>query len=144
MAINGNLYDWESVQIQLPGGTAIGINSISYNDERAIEARYGKGSTPRGFGRGNYKAGGNMELDLDEHERLRDAQGGSVYGGEPFTIVVSYANDDQPTVTDTLPDCKITKQDSSAKQGDSNVGVRKLDFEILSPIKWGDTAALQE
>lgn len=142
MAINGNLYDWESVEIQLPNGTAIGVADISYNDERPVEARYGKGSVPRGFGRKNYKAAGSMELDLDEAERLREALGGSVYGGAPFSIVVSYANDDMPRVTDTLPDVKIVKADSGAKQGDENVGVRKLDFEILSPIKWGGTSAL--
>ncbi len=142
MAINGNLYDWESVEIQLPSGAAIGINNISYNDERPIGARYGKGSTPRGFGRGNYKASGSMELDLDEAERLRKAQGGSFYGGEPLVIIVSYANDDQDSITDTLADVKIVKADSGAKQGDENVGVRKLDFEILSPIKWGGELAV--
>lgn len=142
MPINGNLYDWESVEIQLPNGTAIGVTDISYNDERPVESRYGKGSVPRGFGRKNYKASGSMELDLDEAERLRQALNGSVYQGQPFNIVVSYANDDMPRVTDTLPDCKIVKKDSGAKQGAENVGVRKLDFEILSPIKWGGTSAL--
>lgn len=142
MAINGNLYDWESVEIQLPNGTAIGVTDISYNDERPVEARYGKGSVPRGYGRKNYKASGSMELDRDEAERLRAALGGSFYDGQPFAIVVSYANDDMPRVTDTLPDVKLTKADSGAKQGEDNVGVVKLDFEILSPIKWGGAPAL--
>lgn len=142
MAINGKQYDWESTEIQLPNGTAIGIENISYDDERPIDARYGKGSVPRGYGRKNYKASGSMELDLDEAERLREAQGGSEYTGKPFPIVVSYGNDDQPTVTDTLPDVMIVKKGSGAKQGDSNVGMRKYDFEILSPIKWGGTAAI--
>lgn len=142
MAINGNLYDWESVEIQLPNGTVIGIESISYNDERPITPRHGKGSTPRGYGRGNYKASGSMELDLDEAERLRKALGGSVYGGKPFVIIISYGTDDQPTVTDTLPDVKIVKKDSGAKQGDENTGVRKLDFEIMSAVKWGGEPAV--
>lgn len=142
MAINGNQYDWESVAIQLPNGTAIGVTDISYNDERPVEARYGKGSLPRGYGRGNYKAGGSMELDLDEFERLKQALGGSLYSCAPFPIVASYANDDQPKVVDTLPDVKITKVDSGAKQGENNVGVRKVDFVILSPIKWGGSPAL--
>ena len=66
MAINGILYDWESVEIQLPQGVAVGIEEISYTDERPIEARYGKGSTPRGYGRKNYKGSGSMTLDKDE------------------------------------------------------------------------------
>lgn len=142
MAINGILYDWESVEIQLPQGVAVGIEEISYTDERPIEARYGKGSTPRGYGRKNYKGSGSMTLDKDEFERLRTAVGGSVYKAAPLTVIVAYANDSQDTVTDTLPDVVVTKQDASAKQDDDNTGQVKLDFEILSPIKWNGTAAL--
>ncbi|MDY0348767.1 MAG: hypothetical protein RBR13_08050 [Tenuifilaceae bacterium] len=141
MPVNGNLYDWESVEIMLPGGLAIGVTEISYNDERAIEARYGKGATPRGWGRKNYKAAGSMSLDRDEFERLRAALGGSVYKAKPFPIIAKYGNDDQPVVVDTLPDCMVTKQDTSGKQEDDNTGAVKLDFVILSPIKWNDKSA---
>ncbi|OIQ51032.1 hypothetical protein BerOc1_02977 [Pseudodesulfovibrio hydrargyri] len=142
MSVNGILYDWESVEVQLPGGVAVGITSISYSDERPVEARYGKGSVPRGYGRKNYKASGSMELDRDEAEALRAALGGSVYDGAPFQIVVSYGNDDMPTVTDTLPAVKITKSDTSAGQEDDNAGAIKHDLTILAPIKWGGTPAL--
>ena len=141
MPINGNHYDWESVEIQLPNGVAVGITEISYSDERSIEPRYGKGAVPRGYGRKNYKASGSMSLDKDEFERLRENLGGSVYNPTPFSIIVSYANYDQPTVTDTLQDCKITKTDTSAKQDDDNAGAVKLDFVILSPIRWNGAEA---
>ncbi|WP_321495632.1 hypothetical protein [uncultured Desulfobacter sp.] len=142
MPINGNYYDWESVEIQLnSGGAAIGVTEISYADERSIEARYGKGGVPRGYGRKNYKASGSMTLDKDEAERLRKALGGSFYKASPFPIIVSYANTDQDTVTDKLPDCLITKADTSAKQEDDNAGTVKFDFEILSPINWNGVAA---
>ena len=140
--INGNLYDWESVEIQLPNGIAIGVSNIDYDDERPLEERYGKGSTPRGYGRKNYKASGKLELDLDEADRLTMALGGSVYASEPFAITVSYATDGQPTITDVLPACKITKTGSGAKQGDDNVGQRKYDLKILAPIEWGGMPAL--
>ena len=139
--INGRQYDWESVEIKLPQGTAVGITEISYNDEKSVEARYGKGAVPRGYGRKNYKASGSMTLDRDEFEALKKALGGSVYNDSPFPIVVSYGNDDMPTVTDTLPDVLIIKQDTSGKQDSDNVSAMKLDFTILSPIKWGDSAA---
>ncbi|XPV77688.1 MAG: hypothetical protein ACNI27_07155 [Desulfovibrio sp.] len=139
--VNGNQFDWESVEVQLPSGVAVGITDIAYNDERGIEARYGKGSRPRGFGRKNYKASGSITLDRDEAERLRTALGGSFYKGAPFTIVASYANDDQETITDTLPAVKITKTDTSSAQGNENAGVMKFDLMILKPIKWnGDEA----
>lgn len=142
MSVNGQLYDWESIEVTLPSGVAIGINNIDYDDERPVEERYGKGSTPRGYGRKNYKASGKMELDLDEAERLREALGGSYYVGAPFDIVVSYGSEGLPTVVDVLPQCKITKTGTGAKQGDDNVGQRKFDFKILSPIGWNGTVAM--
>ncbi|PKN25166.1 MAG: hypothetical protein CVU64_20495 [Deltaproteobacteria bacterium HGW-Deltaproteobacteria-21] len=141
MPINGNYYDWESIEIRLPQGTAVGLTEISYNDERGIEPRYGKGAVPRGYGRKNYKASGNATLDKDEFERLRSNLGGTVYAKQPFDIVVAYANDDQPSVTDTLKGVKITKTDTGAKQEDDNAGVVKIDFVILEPIEWGGVAA---
>lgn len=143
MPINGNYYDWESIEIQLqPSGVAIGITEISYSDERGIEARYGKGSKPRGYGRKNYKSSGSMTLDRDAAELLRKGMGGSFYKGKPFPIIVAYANDGQDTITDKLPDCKITKADTSGKQDDDNAGAVKLDYIILSPIEWNGTPAV--
>jgi len=141
MSINGNHYDWQSVEIRLPHGTINDVTSISYSDEAPIEERYGKGGTPRGYGRKNYKASGSLELPLQEFERLRKGLGGNIYKAKPCQIVVGYANDDMPTVTDTLPDVKFTKIDTSGKQGDAEAGSRKLDFSILSPIKWNDAEA---
>ncbi|MBF0454950.1 MAG: hypothetical protein HQL72_09090 [Magnetococcales bacterium] len=140
--INGRLYDWGSVEIQLPSGIAVGATEISYNDEMGREARYGKGRTPRGFGTKNYKAGGSMTLDKDEAQRLREGLGGKVYGDTPFDIVVSYAPEGKPVITDTLPQVLITKSDTSAKQDEDNTGVEKFDFTIFSPIKWNGQAAV--
>jgi len=143
MSINGNLYDWESVEIQLPNGTAVGVAEIGYSDEQSIEARYGKGSVPRGYGRGNYKASGSLTMDRDEYERYSKSVGGSVYKSDPVTIVVSYANDDQAPVTDTLSKVRITKVDTSSKQGEANASEMKLDFEILEPIRWNGVKAYE-
>ncbi len=140
--INGSLYDWESIEILLPSGVAIGITNIDYDDERPIELRHGRGSVARGYGRKNYKASAKIELDLDEAERLRVALGGSVYDSAPFPIIVTYAPDMQPVVIDTLPLCKITKTGSGGKQGEDNVGTRKYDITVIGPILWGASPAL--
>lgn len=144
--INGSLYDWESVEIMLPRGIAIGITNIDYDDERPIEERYGKGSQPRGYGRKNYKASAKMELDIDAAEMLAvtlaGLGGGGIYNAPPFPIIVCYAPTGQPIITDVLALCKIVKTSSGAKQGDDNVGVRKYDLKVLSPIQWGYIPAL--
>lgn len=141
MPTNGKKYDWEDMEIRLPNGVAVDITEINYSDEAPIEERYGKGAAPTGYGRKNYKASGSLTLDLEEFERLRENLDGAIYRAKPCEIVVAYANDDCPTVTDTLSGIKFTKIDTSGKQGDSNVGVKKLDFSILNPIKWNGKKA---
>lgn len=144
MAINGNLYDWESIEIQLPSGITVGMTEINYSDERGVEPRYGKGSIPRGYGLKNYAASGNGTLDKDEYERLRMALGGSLYTLTPWEIIVSYANHDQVAITDVLKGVLVTKQDASAKQGEDNVGQAKIEFVVLEPIEWDQGPAYYE
>ena len=68
--------------------------------------------------------------------------GGGIYDHKPFPIVVNYANDEMGSITDTLPDCKITKFDGGGgSQGDSNVSAVTCEFTILSPIIWNGTPA---
>lgn len=146
MAINGRQYDWEDITVTLPHGDTVGITEIKYKDGQKIEARYGKGAIPRGYGRGNYEASGSMVLDRDEWERLKKSiAAGSIYDHKPFTIVVSYANDDMGNVTDTLKDCKITGFDGGGgSQGDANAGPISCEFTVLSPIEWNGTPAKTE
>ncbi len=148
MAINGRNYDWEDISVQLPHGESVGITEIKYGDEQGIEARYGKGSIPRGFGRKNYSASGSMVLDRDEWERLKKElarDNGDIYGHKPFPIVVHYANDDMGSVTDVLKNCKVTKFDGGGgSQGDDKVASITCEFTILSPISWNGTPAKTE
>jgi len=142
MSVNLNKYDWESIEINVNGNVTVGMTEISYNDESPVEARYGKGGIPRGFGRKNYKASGSGSLDRDEFDLLKNSLGGKVYN-KPMNIVVSYAVEGMPTITDILKNCIITKVDTSVKQDDDNAGAVKIDFTILNPIEWGGTPAYE-
>ena len=146
MAINGRNYDWEDITVTLPSGEAVGITEIKYEDGQEIEARYGRGSVPRGYGRKNYEASFSLVLDRDEWERLTPALaasgGGSIYDHTPFPIVVCYANNDMGTVTDTLKSCKITKfSGGGAAQGDDNASPISCEGKILDPILWNGVPA---
>ena len=50
MSINGKLYDWEDIHVVTLRGEQIGITEIKYTDGQSIEARYGRGAVPRGWG----------------------------------------------------------------------------------------------
>ena len=144
MAINGRNYDWEDIHVMLPHGEAVGITEIKYTDSQGIEARYGRGSVPRGYGRTNYEASGSMVLDRDEWEKLADAltQNGGIYDHSPFTIAVAYANNDMGTVIDILNSVKITSFDGAgASQGDDNASPMTCEFTILEPIDWNGRLA---
>ncbi len=145
MAINGRNYDWEDISVQLPHGEAVGITEIKYGDEQGVEARYGKGAVPRGYGRKNYSASVSFVLDRDEWELLKKdlaKDNGDIYGHKPFNIVVMYGNDDMGTITDTLKNVKISKFDGGGgSQGDDNVSPLTCEGTVLSPILWNGTPA---
>jgi hypothetical protein len=146
MAINGRQYDWEDISVVLPSGAAVGITEIKYEDGQDIEARYGRGAVPRGYGRKNYEASFSYVLDRDEWEIhklvLAATGGGKIYDHLPFPIVVAYCNDDMGMVVDTLPACKITKfSGGGGSQGDDNVSPITCEGKILSPIIWNGVPA---
>lgn len=141
--INGKRYAWEDITIRLPHGPLLDVDSIEYSDKKEIEPIYGKGSNPRGYAGGNYSAEGKLTLLREEFNRLLDYArrlGTTLYGLAPFTIVVSYANEDEPITTDRLSGCKIVEASSSASQGDQSVKV-ELGIKILNGITWNGVAA---
>lgn len=129
--INGKRYSWEDITVQMPHGTLVDIDSIEYSDEKEIEAVYGKGSNPLGYGTGNYSASGKATLLREEHNKFvsyAKQQSSNLYRLPPFPITVSYANEDQPSVTDVLKQCKINKVSRSGSQGDKS---NKVEYEFI-------------
>lgn len=79
-----------------------------------------------------------MGLRREEFNKLNARAGGQgMYGMRPFTITVSYANEDEPTVTDVLQSCKWTERDTGVEQDDESVDVT-VNFEVLDDIKYGN------
>ena len=141
MAINGARYAWKSLTVNLGGvGTPTGFTAIEYMDEQEIENIYGKGRTPIGYALGNYRAEGKLTFHKDEFETFKDIlgglSGGTLYDHPPFTIIVSYAEDDQHIVTDVLKQCKLRKVSETRAQGDMQALV-ECEFVIFDGIKRG-------
>lgn len=141
--INGKRYSWEDISTRMPMGELVDYESIEYSDEKQVEEKYGKGSNPRGWGAGNYKASGKVTMLREEFQRFvayASSTRRSIYNVAPFTITCGYANEDSPTVTDVLRQCKITKMSTSPSQGDTDVKV-ELELAILGGIRWGSAEA---
>lgn len=133
MPINGRRYAWESITIQLPHGVMVDVDSIDYEDERKVNRTYGRGSRAQGYSRGNASGKGSLSMLREEYERLAAAMPNGKYGGNPFPVTVSYADEGRDTVTDTLEDCVFTTWKTGGKQDDGDVKVT-MDFEILGDI----------
>ena len=133
MPVNGKRYSWESITIQLPHGIMVDVDSIDYEDERKVNRLYGRGSRTQGYSRGNAAGKGSLSMEREEYERLAASMPGGKYGGDPFPITVSYADEGRDTITDTLEDCLFTTWKTGGKQDDADVKIT-LDFEILGDI----------
>ena len=108
LKVNGKNYDWGDVDVKFPG-LVLQVQEISYDDEQEMEESYGRGSKPRGFGTGNYKASGKLSLLRDDYEEFLDwcrSQGTPFYELTIPSIVVSYANEGEKTHMDELKTVK--------------------------------------
>lgn len=131
--INGRCYDWNSVTLGISGCENVEPTEISYDAERDEEVIYGKGGDPRGYGTGNRKNSVKMSMlreDFDEICNVMQKKGVKSFFNYIFEkITVSYGNDGQKVVTDTLTNVKFSKFSGKASQGDKSI---KVDLEGFS------------
>jgi len=130
LKVNGKNYDWGDVDVKFPGLVLI-LQEISYDDEQEMEESYGRGSKPRGYGKGNYKASGKISMLRDDYDDLLawcKSKGVPFYGIEFPSIVVSYANEGSRTRIDELKKTKFTKRSNKASQGDKSL---KVDIDLM-------------
>lgn len=135
LKVNGKNYDWGDVDVKFPG-LALVLQEISYDDEQDMEESYGKGYKPRGYGKGNYKASGQMSMLRDDYEDLLAwcaAKGVNFYELEFPSVVVSYADSGKTITTDELKKVHPTKRTHKASQGDKSLTV-EIDLMIVGGI----------
>ena len=139
--INGKQFDWGDITISLLPITPVVFTakSISWDEELEAEAIYGNGRVPVGYGKGNWKASGKIEMLKSEFEALALIAPSGILNMDPrFTVInVLYSNSFDsliPLTTTTLTGIRFTKASDSATQGDKELKV-SLDFLILSDVK---------
>lgn len=121
--INGKVYDWSDITIDVDGLENMEIQEISYDDGEEDETIYGKGGKPRGFGTGNYSATVKIVLlreDYDELCRFIKKKRKRFFRYLIPKIIVSFANDDSGISTDVLRKVKFNKRSFKGAQGDKS------------------------
>lgn len=141
--VNGKRFDWGDVDLHIPG-LNLDIDEISYGDEQKKENVYGLGRKPKGYTKGNYEPNAKMSLSREDFGNLIEyckKKNIKPYDLQFEKIAVSYANDSNPMMVDTLSKVSIAKLDAKATQND---GVLKIpiDLHVGGVINWNGIDAV--
>lgn len=114
--VNGRVFSYASVEIQVDGELITGIKSVTYSDKVERSKARGAGRQPLGRTAGEYDAEGSLTL-LREDANALIARFGEGWMDRAFDVVVTYAEQGLPTQTDVLRGCLIDEANGSNEQG---------------------------
>ena len=127
--INGVRYDFSSIVFHINGDIVLGVKEISYKNSRDRGELRGTSPQKLGRTRGQYKSEASATVYRREFDELIIKLGDG-YMEIVFPITVSYADDGQPLVTDTIVGCTIGEDDHSNSSGTDPTEV-KLTFDPM-------------
>ena len=115
--INGNTYDYSSIEINVRGRRYLGITEVSYSDSLEPGEKRGAHAQPLAFTRGEYSSEASVTMGKDDfYEMLADL--GSGYMEVVLdTVSVTYAEEGQPTKSDEIVGARITSVEDGHSQG---------------------------
>lgn len=120
--VNKREYDYESIRIEVTGsGLITSGQDVSYNAEKKSKLVFNTDGSPRGFTQDEDFAGDfSVTVSLAEYGKLSESMKGKggILNHAPVKVVISYGNDDQPLVTDTLT-VKLGGVKNAPKKGDA-------------------------
>lgn len=136
-AINGLLYSWSDIRVNLLGRALVGISAINYKDGQETKKVMGRGKKRIGRVSGNYDASGSITVEMGEMEALNQSLpiGFSIYDIPPFDVTVAYVNPEQLLVTHVLKNCTFLEQNRDSSSGEVKEISVVLPLDI-SEIDW--------
>lgn len=127
--INGKMYDWSDITIDISSLSGVQPTEITYDDEVEKEVLYGKGKSPRGWATGNYKSTFKISVYREDYYKiLKYCKKKKIDFYELVIpkIVVNFANGTQPTQSDVLQGITFTKRSFKQSQGEKG---NKVDLD---------------
>lgn len=131
--VNGCDYSFASVEFKINNRRYYGVTSINYDDSLTPGRVKGASTLPLGSTAGDWDGSGSCEMNRQDAQAMIDDLGNG-YGRVIFQVVIQYAEDGMPTITDELPAVRISKAGNSNSQG-SDASKMSFDLFLLSPIK---------
>ncbi len=126
--INGNRFEWASVEIRCDGRRYLGCKSLSYSQELAPGEVWGNHAQKIGRTRGELKPEGSLEMFKEEADDLISAFGDG-YMEKAFDVVANYVETFR-IQTVVLHGCRIKKVDDSHSQG-TDALTTKFDLDVM-------------
>lgn len=116
---NGKSYGNADVQIAMLGSIDYEITKLSYSVSQEHKANYSLGSaSPTSYSLGNKTYEASMTMRLKSLSQIEKAAGGDLLSIKPFTIVVTYVDDENEIIIDKLL-VKFKKTGKSVGDGDA-------------------------
>ena len=128
--VNGNRYDYSSVQIQVNGFPLLGQEVVAVDYKHGLKPSSVFGSSPRKLGRtrGQYEADATLEITKESYGTLVAALSQNPLFGymeASFQIDVVYQDVSHPTsIQDTLLGCRIVEESEGHKASGDGLTVR--------------------
>lgn len=133
--INGNQWDWSSVELKLNNRGFGGVKSLDF--EHSLEPGEGRGTRAQVTmrSRGKYSASGSLEMYAYEyHQFITElAAGVRGYMETPFDILVAYSETGLAITSFLLPGVRIKKEAHSHAE-DGGMLTVKCDLSVLRVI----------
>lgn len=100
---NGRAFDSGDVTVTMFGRTDYEVTEITYNTEQEHQPNHSLGSNKQtSFSMGKVSNTGTITMRLASAAAIEKASGGDLLRVKPFPINVSYVNDDNDIVNDTI------------------------------------------
>lgn len=133
LRINGYEYSFASVKLDANGQKVTGLKGVDYANSVERGQVRGVGIQVLAHTRGQASAEATLTFStLSAYEAFKQSLGDG-YMETVFDIVVSYAEEGQPLITDKIVGCRLKKPSRSAQQGTEALEVScELDINYVN------------
>jgi hypothetical protein len=132
--INGTRYGYASIETAVAGDLTTGFKSINYKTRTEAGMTRGTGFFQSGRAEGQNSADGSWEMYKRDWqalvEKLAPPGSGKGWSRVSFLVTVSYAEDGEGVVTDTLYAVRMMSAEDSHSEGPDALVVR-CDLSIM-------------
>jgi hypothetical protein len=133
--INGVMYSWSSIKLEMLGAPVIGYTAINYGETDGKSNKYGQGRFPIGRTYGNVEPNASITMYKDALESLQKiAPNGRIQDIAPFDVTVAYVNRGGKFIKETLKNFEFTENKVEVNQGDDGIAVSIQC--IISHVEW--------